>query len=245
MSSPLTAQPKNADLARQYGLETLPESVIHLTRLVAGQDACAEQIAQILAKDKVVSARLLRFANPGIECEKNYNYTTVEDALVRTGLAPVILLAMLDPVSRAVVKASSMFQTPLAATPLSKMPIFEGSHLLAVVEFSGKGTGSVQVRLTSASAQRLAADVMRTSFEAMTDIAVIDDVVGEFVNIIAGNLQSNLCDAGIPCRLAAPQISRVTIFRKHGGAGQLIERLGFSGSGVATFVDVSVNPWSD
>ena len=242
MASPINP---NAGLVRQYGLESLPESVVHLTRLVSRQDATAEEIAKILSKDKVVSARLLRFANPGAECEQDYTFTTVEEALLRTGMAPVILLAMIDPVVRAVVKASSMFETPLIQVPLSDLSPFSGSHVLATVEFAGKGTGAVQVRVTSEAAQAFAAEVMKIPPEEMTDEAVIDDVVGELVNIIAGNLQSNLCDAGISCRLSAPQVCRVTTFRKQGMAGHAVERLGFEGSGMTAFVDVCVNPWSD
>src|SRR5258708_5175458 len=99
---PSTLPSKSDDFTKRYGLEPVPESVIHLTKLVAQQDADIEEIGKLIVKDPRITARLLRFANPRAESQHDYDITTVDEALMRTGMAPVILLAMLDPLTRAV-----------------------------------------------------------------------------------------------------------------------------------------------
>jgi CheY-specific phosphatase CheX len=70
-------------------------------------------------------------------------------------------------------------------------------------------------------------------------------VIGELVNMIGGNLKSNLCDAGISTKLSAPHVSRTKDFRRQTGAGGVSERLGFASPTLQTFVDASVNPWQE
>jgi chemotaxis protein CheX len=239
------APSKTDDIVKRYNLEPLPESVVQLTRLVARQDASAEEIAEVVVKDKAITARLLRYANPRADSEQDYGITTVEDALMRTGMAPVILLAMLDPLTRAVIKAFDMFHAHLTPAGLVKLPPFTGEHLLGRVEFSGKATGVVHIRLTPPSALRLAAAIIGAKPEELTNPDEINDVIGELVNIVAGNLKSNLCDAGITCKITAPQVSRTSDFQKITVPGGVSERLGFSAADLQAFVDVSVNPWSE
>jgi len=238
---------KSADsqaLAERYGLEILPEKISQLTRTVAEQDADLEEIGKLISKDKTVKARLLRFANPGVELERDYDITTVEEALMRTGLAPVILLAMLEPLSKAVLNAFEMFLTPLVPAPVERLSPLLDEHVMAAVQFSGKGSGVVQLRLTMQAARVIASAALGLPGDALGDPGEIDDVIGELANIIGGKLESNLCDTGITCKLSAPQVSRVNSFQKLKRGVGISERLGFAGNGIAAFVDVSVNPWS-
>ncbi|HVV74245.1 MAG TPA: chemotaxis protein CheX [Verrucomicrobiae bacterium] len=236
--------PHDQMLAQRYGLESLPESISQLTRLVAQQDADLEEIGKLISTDKAITGRLLRFANPGIESEREYDITTVEEALMRTGLAPVILLAMLEPLSRAVLNAFEMFLTPVASAPVKTLSPLLEEHVMAAVQFSGKGSGVVQLRLAAAAARSLACAALGLSPDAPTGRQEIDDVIGELANIIGGKLESNLCDTGITCKLTAPQVSRVNSFQKQSRGG-VSERLGFSGHGINAFIDVTVNPWSE
>lgn len=232
------------DLVKSYGLDPLPDSVTELTRLVAGQEVVADRIAKVIAKDKALTAHLLRFANPRAESIHDYNITTVEDALTRVGMAPVILLALLDPLTRAVIKAFEMFCLPLAPAPIQKLAPISGPHVLGVVEFSGQAAGVVYVRLEPSVAQRLAAAIIGVPPVELTNASEIDDVIGELVNIVAGNIKSNLCDAGITCTLGVPQVSRTADFKIKTVAGGVSERLGFAAADLRAFVDVSVNPWN-
>jgi CheY-specific phosphatase CheX len=245
MPPPITPAAKHDDVAQRYGLDLVPENIAHLTRLVARQDADLEEIGSLIAKDSAITARLLRFANPQSESEKDYDITTVEEALMRTGLGPVILLAMLGPLTRAVLNAFEMFLTPLKPSVLETLQPLVGEHVLATVRFSGKGTGLVQLRLAPTEAQSIACAAIGVATTNLTSPEEIDDVIGELANIVGGNLESNLCDAGIACKLTAPLVNRVTSFQKLTTSGGVSERLGFSSSAVTAFVDVSVNPWNE
>ena len=92
------------DLAKKYGLESIPESVKRLGQLVAKPEATTEEVAKLIGQDKDLIARLLRIANPRAESEDDYGCTTVEEALQRTGMGSVLLVAMHDPLLRAVQK---------------------------------------------------------------------------------------------------------------------------------------------
>ena len=74
------------DLAKKYGLESIPESVKRLGQLVSKPEATTEEVAKLIGQDKDLIARLLRIANPRAESEDDYGCTTVEEALQRTGM---------------------------------------------------------------------------------------------------------------------------------------------------------------
>jgi chemotaxis protein CheX len=243
MADPI-ASSSSDDIVKLYGLEPHPDNVVELTRLVTQKEVVVDQIAKVVAKDKALTAHLLRFANPRAESVHDYNITTVEGALTRVGMAPVILLAMLDPLTRAVIKAFEMFRLPLVPASVQKLAPLSGPHVLGVVEFSGKATGVVYLRLEPTVAQRLAAAIIGGRPEELTDPSAINDVIGELVNIVAGNIKSNLCDAGITCTLGVPQVSRTADFKIKTVAGGVSERLGFAAADLRAFVDVSVNPWN-
>ena len=133
----------------------------------------------------------------------------------------------------------------LFVPPLEKLRAFTGEHVLGAVEFSGKATGLVHVRLTAPAAQRLAATIIGVDPGQLTDAGEIDDVIGELVNIVVGNLQSNLCDAGMDCKLTVPKVSRTSDFEEARVSGGVSERLGFESADLQAIVDVSVNPWGE
>jgi chemotaxis protein CheX len=243
MTEPVSSA-ASEDVVKRYGLEPLPDSIVELTRLVVRQEVCVDRIGKIITTDKALTAHLLRFANPRAESVDDYNITTVEDALARCGMAAVILLAMLDPMTRAVLKAFEMFRLPITPAAVWKLKPITGSHVLGVVGFSGKAAGVVYLRLEPSVAQRLAAAVIGVPPEELTQASEVDDVIGELVNIVAGNIKSNLCDAGIVCTLTVPQVSRTADFKIKNLPGGVSERLGFAAADIRAFVDVSVNPWN-
>ncbi|MEN9575235.1 MAG: Chemotaxis phosphatase CheX [Verrucomicrobiota bacterium] len=76
-------------------------------------------------------------------------------------------------------------------------------------------------------------------------MAMIDDVIGELSNMVVGNFKSNLCDAGLNCKLSPPAISRTSDFSLRTAPGNLAERIGFHDPSFQLFVDLNVNPWCD
>ena len=232
------------DLARRYGLESVPESVRRLGQLVSQPDITTEEVARLVSADKGFTARLLRAANPRAESEEDYACTTVEDALQRTGMGIVLLVAMHDPLLCAVQKT---FQTMLGAglkIQAAHQP-FAGEHVLCEIGFAGKATGAAALRLTTPTALQVAARVLGMTPEELADPAVVDDVIGELSNMVVGNFKSNLCDAGLNCKLCPPVIRRTGDFKLRSVEGSLAERIAFHAPGLDLFVDLNINPWGE
>ncbi len=233
-----------ADLAKRYGLEAVPDNVRRLGQLVSRPDASTEEVTKLIGQDKDFTARLLRVANPKADCEEDYTFTTVEEALQRTGMGIVLLVAMHAPLLRAVQKT---FHTMLAVElkPLTAAMPITGAHVLCEISFAGKATGAAALRLTTPTALEVAARVLGLPPAELGDVAMIDDVIGELSNMVVGNFKSNLCDAGLNCKLSPPAISRTSDFSLRTSPGSLAERIGFHDPDFQLFVDLNVNPWCD
>jgi CheY-specific phosphatase CheX len=244
-AAPAAPAKKNDELIKRFGLAPTPESVLRLTQLVARRDAVAADVAKIINQDKALTARLLKAANPRAESEADYGVTEVEDALARIGMSWVLLLAMADPLNRAVLNAfSTLFQIELKPMLEGTAVPFEGEHVLGEVSFSGRATGVVHLRMTPATATTLASRLLGLAPEEL-DEAAVNDVIGELNNIVAGNFKSNLCDASLECKLAPPSITRTTEFELVRPDGNVAERRGFRCDDLDLFVDISVNPWTE
>jgi hypothetical protein len=62
---------------------------------------------------------------------------------------------------------------------------------------------------------------------------------------VTGNFKSNLCDAGLDCRLQTPQVTKARDFCVETIPGGGLERMAFQAPDIVLFVDVTINPWSD
>lgn len=235
----------NEDFAKRYGIEAVPESVRRLGELVSRPDATVEEITKLICQDKELSERLLRAANPKAESEADYDFTTVEEALNRTGVGSALLLAMHDPLLRAVHKTFlTMLGVGLKPLMTPVLPI-EGEHVLCEIVFTGRATGAAALRLTPQTALRIAAQVLGVSPADLGDTDAIDDVIGELSNIVVGNFKSNLCDAGLKCKLSPPAITRTSNFKLRSNANNQAQRIAFHAPDLDLFVDLNVNPWND
>lgn len=233
------------ELAKRYGFAPLPESVSKLTQLVARQDSELEEIATLISKDPGLSARILRVANPGAEHESEYTVETVEEALMRNGIGCVLLIAMGTPLAQALVTA---FQTMLSVkldtiSALDATPP-EGEHFLGTIGFSGKAVGRVYLRLSPQSARKIAGSILGIDASELTDAAEVSDVIGELLNIMTGNFKSNLCDAGLDCRLETPEVKLTADSNTPRIRGGGLERMAFRSGDIRLFIDVTVNPWN-
>ena len=73
------------------------------------------------------------------------------------------------------------------------------------VSLSGKASGIVYTAYSQNMAKALTSRVLGNE---ASDEEEISDVIGEFTNMITGNLKSHLCDAGFPCQLSIPTVMR-------------------------------------
>jgi chemotaxis protein CheX len=121
----------------------------------------------------------------------------------------------------------------------------DGEHLLGTIGFSGKVEGRVYLRMNLASAKAIAAGILGINSDELTDTSEIKDAAGELLNIMTGNFKSNLCDAGLDCRLQAPEVKLSSDFNTPSVPGGGLERLAFCAGKIQLFVDVTANPWSE
>lgn len=233
------------ELATRYGFTAPPECVARLTQLVAESDLELEKVARIIASDKELRARLLRVANPKADDPADYVIDTVESALMRHGVACAVLIAMGTPLAIALVRT---FQTMLSmklehAERRSVSPL-EGEHLLARVGFAGKATGQVYLRMDMDSSLRIASAILGIPVADLTPGPEVNDAVGELLNIMTGNFKSNLCDAGLDCRLQTPDVHLTEDLETPSVPGGGVERMAFRSGPIVLHVDLTVNPWN-
>jgi CheY-specific phosphatase CheX len=234
------------ELVRRYGLEATPQSVLQLTQLVARQDCMVDDIAALISKDAELKKRLLRVANPNAKNESEYNVETVEEALMRNGIGCAILIAMGTPLASALAKTfQTMLSMKLETVDVSSAPPLEAEHVLGTIGFGGKAAGRVDLRLSIESANWIAGRILGLDPSEKANPAEVNDAVGELLNIVTGNFKSNLCDAGLDCRLQPPQVSHTDQRRAPKVPGGGLERMAFRAAQLLLFVDVAVNPWSD
>lgn len=234
------------ELAKRYGFAPTPESVVRLTQIVARQDSDADDIAKVISKDPGLRERLLRVANPDAECEAEYTVDTVEDALMRNGIGCAMLLAMGTPLALALKRAfQTMLSLNLEDIDRHAAPSLEGEHVLGTIGFGGKAVGRVYFRTSLPAAKQIASTILGMKPEELGDGPEMNDVMGELLNIMTGNFKSNLCDAGLDCRLEPPQVSRTSDSHTPTIRGGGLERMAFKSGTIHVFVDVTVNPWND
>lgn len=234
------------ELARRYGFSQTPESVSRLTQIVARQDADVDEIVKVIEKDASLRARLLRAANPEAENEAEYAIETVEDALMRNGVGCAMVLAMGTPLALALIKTfQTMLSLNLESFDRNQAQPLDEEHLLGTIAFSGKVVGSVFLRMNLPAARTVAAGILGLSPEEMSDANEIQDVAGELLNIMTGNFKSNLCDAGLDCKLQPPDVKITTELLPPVARGCGLERMAFRSDKLQLFVDVTANPWSD
>ena len=234
------------EISRRYGFAPKPESASRLTQLVTRQDSDLDEIAKVIDKDPALRKRLLRVANPDAENEIEYTVETVEDALMRNGMGCVLVLAMGTPLTLALTKAfQTMLSLKLEMIDPSEAEPLQGEHLLGTIQFSGKVVGQVYLRMSFASARAIAAGILGLNPDELTDPNDITDAAGELLNIMTGNFKSNLCDAGLDCRLQTPEVKLSSDFHTPSMRGGGVERMALRAGNIHLFVDVTANPGND
>jgi CheY-specific phosphatase CheX len=233
------------ELARRYGIAAAPESVSRLTQLVSRQDSCVDEIVRVIEKDPGLTARLLRVANPHAADESEYDVGTVDAALMRNGIGCALLLAMGTPLSLALIKTfQTMLSSTLESVDVHQLDSLQCPHMLGSIGFAGKVAGHVYLRMSSATAKAIAAGILGLAPEELgTD--EIRDATGELLNIMTGNFKSNLCDAGLDCKLQPPKVGMTENYETPVEPGGGLERLAFRTDKLQIFVEVTANPWAD
>jgi len=106
----------------------------------------------------------------------------------------------------------TMLALPATLVPNAGLPHFE-ERMSGSVGFAGdQVTGAVYLHVSAAFANRMAATMLGLQPEENLPENDVNDVVGEFTNMLTGGLKSWLCDAGSACAVSTPAIIRGSAF---------------------------------
>jgi chemotaxis protein methyltransferase CheR len=227
-------------VSEKYSLEGANGSSRLAELVTCRDDANLGEIIQTISTDQALKTRLLRAANPNAK-NNRFSITNVEDALLRTGAGFLVVLAMGDPLVKAV---HDTFSTMLSISPESVDPqsieTYWQGQMIGTAKFSGKATGRVHIRFKRDFAHELAAQMTGIQSEAV-EPSVVQDVVSELVNMVVGNFKSNLSDSGLSCRLEVPEVAQLNNFHLDLAGGAKHEQLAFRYQGEPILVDIVVN----
>ena len=89
------------ELVKKYDLEPTPMSVTKLGELVSKRDRSIDEIINVISSDIALKSRLLRAANPS---DGHLKIDSVQEAVLRTGVGCLLVLAMSDPLIKALTR---------------------------------------------------------------------------------------------------------------------------------------------
>ena len=115
-----------------------------------------------------------------------------------------------------------------------------GSKVVGSVSFAGDLNGSVNIMISDDFAKELAAGMLGLEPEEIESEEEVDDVIGEMSNMIGGYLKSRFCDAGFPCELSIPSITRGKDFKMESLDYDVHKKVGFTHEKGNIIVDVFV-----
>lgn len=82
-----------------------------------------------------------------------------------------------------------------------------GDRVLGSINLVGKVMGIVTLQVSENLARFMTAEMQGVEPVEIESMDEIKDVIGEVLNMIGGNLKSNLCDAGLTCSLSTPALT--------------------------------------
>lgn len=226
-----------------FGIETVPDNLEQLARLIKVTDtASVDEIIEIISTDPKLAERTMRIALNG---RKNTEDMSLEVAVNRLGIGIVEVLAMGNLLTISVLMTfKKMLNTDLGILDVSSRLRQESDGVIASIEFNGQVFGKMYLDFPQNATRRIA-----SSFTGlpMQDIEkdVEADSVGELVNIICGQLQSNICDAGLACKLGLPVVDEAKVVSIDKISGARKEVFAFKYEGDILWIDFLINPYAN
>ena len=233
------APPK--DLRAQYNLTPTPGSVEQIAGLVKGTNSEMREITRIINRDTAVTQRCMMTAYPKAEIREN---ATLDMATTRLGLGRVISLIVADLLQQAVIETfSTMVGIGLTSEDPQTMPT-ASSYYIGSARFRGRATGDVLLAFPPPFERFITAQILGGSPQDKWDIETIHDTLGELVNIITGNLQSRLTDAGLPSEMGLPTVKQQSVFPTVTILGGTSDRFYFISGEHQLGVNLCISPFS-
>ena len=227
----------------KFHLPPQPEAVHKIVDLVKGKERSSmDEIVGIIKSDCAVSQRLIKMAYPKAASREG---ATVLMATSRLGINNVIVVMVGQLLIQAVLETfETMASMTLEKEEAPSMSMGDHYLLVATVKFSGKTNGIVSLAFSPHLTLLLCARLMDGTMDDKYPPEVTHDVVGEIVNIITGNLQSRLCDAGFPSEMGLPEVKYVPTLPKDTVRGGSSDQFFFRHSIYSLAAHLSVDPKS-
>jgi CheY-specific phosphatase CheX len=200
---------KPVDLRAKFQLPPQPASVQKIAGLSKGRESASmDEIAEIISTESGVTQRLMSIAYPKAAARLG---ATVQMATSRLGVNKVIVVLVGDLLTKAVHETfETMVGMPLEQADPQTVSMPDYKFLTSAVRFAGQANGQVTLAFSAHLSLVLAAQLLGGDIEEHTPEA-INDVIGELVNIVTGNLQSKLCDAGLTSEVGLPEVKFETV----------------------------------
>lgn len=225
-----------AALLAKFKLAPLPENVLRLGKLVQGFNKHSALIAEIILSDENLSKRVVQIANRG---EGHGTKEEVEAAVLRLGVDLINMVVMTELIVHALNKTfTTMLRTPLE--PRDEISVL-GNRVWGTIQFSGSANGRVVIGIPVSGAGWIVSQFLGTA--APEDpMEIVQDVVGEMLNIVGGNFKSNLCDAGVDCTLSVPTTEEKEFANLTRGDNEKRQTLCFQADRLMMSLDLLINP---
>jgi CheY-specific phosphatase CheX len=235
--------PQINGLRARYKLAPLPSGVEKIVGLMEGREkATLQEITTIINADRMMTQKLITAAFPKLAARDG---ATVQMATSRLGIDRVIMMMVGDLLNQAVLDTfETMVSIPLEVDDGSMLPPAHGGQLMASVKFTGKANGEVTLAFSPYLGVLITARLLGGNIEDRYPPEVVNDAVGEIVNIITGNLQSRLCDAGLPSEVALPVVKLQNVFPTVTVLGGSSDRFYFRHSAYGLGVNLCIAPFS-
>jgi len=222
-------------LASKYAMKPTPESVSRLGALVAVRGGEFDQIAKLIAADRALTVRLL-----GDDVPATGAADEIERQIFRLGIEPILVLAMSEPLVNAVHRTfETMTGIALEIVEIDETTDSDELLFTSSLSISGRANGRVYLRLGEDFNRALAAKVLGIA-AADANAADLRDVLAELSNMTVGSFQSNLCDAGLTCKLSVPEVSSGAVFAPPKVPRGRHRTFGFRHDGMLLLVDILV-----
>jgi chemotaxis protein CheX len=208
-SKPPAVSPQS-ELRDRFNLPQQPAGVQKIAGLVGAKDKSLQEITRIIDADHRMTQRLIITAYPKVSAREG---ATVSNATSRLGIARVISIIVGEMLADSVADTfETMASIRLEPSDVANMPRFEKGVLVGSVRFRGTAEGEVALAFSQGLAQMVVARQTGGNLDDQYPSDVIHDAIGEVVNVITGNLQSRLCDAGLPAEVELPQVAFKSTF---------------------------------
>jgi chemotaxis protein CheX len=231
------------DLRAHFHLKPVPAQVDQIAGLVNGKEtASMEEITRIINRDKQVTQRCMITAFPKAQSREG---ATLSMATTRLGLSRVISLIVSDLLTASILETfRTMIALEMKTEDPTQLPMPPGGFLVASARFKGRATGDVLLAFPHSFARYVTATLLGGAVDAKWPAETVEDTVGELVNIVTGNLQSRLCDAGLPSEMGLPEVKSAPILPSVTILGGSSDRFYFRSGNYNLGVNLCISPFS-